>query len=233
MAAVDPAPWASSVPAGDAELYHRAGFGRSAGLGLRPALLVIDVQYRTVGHERLPIEAAMNEYPTACGERGWSAIDQLSPVLSTARKYRTPVMFPHVAPKTTATAGGFRGKSPTLASSTLEAYDFVSEAAPLPDEVLIPKDHPSAFFGTPLVTHLIERGIDTVLLAGCTTSGCVRATAVDAFSLGFKVGVIHDAVYDRTDLVHHVSLFDLSSKYADLLSADEARDYLSTTRSAA
>jgi maleamate amidohydrolase len=109
----------------------------------------------------------------------------------------------------------------------------VSEAAPLPDEVLIPKDHPSAFFGTPLVTHLIERGIDTVLLAGCTTSGCVRATAVDAFSLGFKVGVIHDAVYDRTDLVHHVSLFDLSSKYADLLSADEARDYLSTTRSAA
>lgn len=233
MAAVDPAPWASFVPAEDADLYHRAGFGRSAGLGVRPALLVIDVQYRTVGHERLPIDAAMNEYPTACGERGWTAIDRLSPVLSAARTSQTPVMFPFVAPKTAATAGGFKGKSPTLASTTLEAYDFVSEAAPLPDEVLIPKDHPSAFFGTALVTHLIERGVDTVLLAGCTTSGCVRATAVDAFSLGFKVGVIHDAVYDRTDLVHHVSLFDLGSKYADLLSADEALDYLARARATA
>lgn len=197
---------------------------------MRPAVLVIDVQYRTVGHSRVPIELAMAEYPTACGERGWRAIDRLVPVLESARQSGRPVLFPHVAPKTAVTAGGYRGKSPTLASPTPEAYDFVVEAAPRDDEVRIPKDHPSAFFGTPLVTHLISRGVDTVLLAGCTTSGCVRATAVDAFSLGFKVGVIHDAVYDRTDLVHDVSLFDLGAKYADLLSSEEAAAYLGGTR---
>lgn len=226
MSASSSSSWLGVVPSEDVDLYHRAGFGRSAGLGERPALLVIDVQYRTVGHHRVPIEQAMLEFPTASGDRGWAAVDRLGPVLTAARDAGLPVMFPHVAPKTTSTAGGYKGKSPTLASPTFEAYDFVSEAAPLPGEVLIPKDHPSAFFGTPLIAHLIERKIDTVLIAGCTTSGCVRASAVDAFSYGFKVGVIHDAVYDRTELVHAVSLFDLESKYADLLSAEDAARYL-------
>lgn len=220
--------WSQVVPSADADLYHRAGFGRSAGLGRRPALLIIDVQYRTVGHERVPIADAMLEYPTACGDRGWAAIDRLVPVISAARAAAVPLVFPHVAPKTATTAGGYKGKSPTLASASAEAYEFVAEAAPQEGDVLIAKDHPSGFFGTALTTHLIERGIDTVLIAGCTTSGCVRATAVDAFSLGFKVGIIADAVYDRTDFVHQASLFDMGSKYADLLSAEQVAAYLGT-----
>ncbi|GAA1695865.1 isochorismatase family protein [Microbacterium sediminicola] len=212
----------------DEALYHRAGFGRTAPLGTRPALVVIDVQYRTVGHERVPIEQAMQEYPTATGTRGWDAVDNISELLAAGRASGVPVLFPHVAPKDATTPGGFRVKSPTLASPDPAAYEFVAEAAPVDGEILVPKDHPSAFFATGLLTHLVQLGVDTVVLTGCTTSGCVRASAVDAFSYGFRVVVVGDAVYDRTQTVHEVSLFDLSSKYADVLDTTTARAYLSS-----
>lgn len=217
--------WAPYVSAEDELLYERAGFGRTAGLGSRPALLVIDVQYRTVGHHRVPIEEAMLEYPTATGNRGWSAVDTITGLLVSARAAGVPVLFPHVAPKTGTTPGGFRGKSPSLASPDLAAYEFVAEAAPVEGDILVPKDHPSAFFATGLLTHLVQLGVDTVILAGCTTSGCVRASAVDAFSSGFRVGVVGDGVYDRTPTAHAVSLFDLSSKYADIIDGAAASSY--------
>ncbi len=221
-------PWSGVVPDEVGRRYAAAGFGRHAGYGSRPALLVIDVQYRTVGHDRVPIEDAMKEYPTACGDRGWAAVDRIARLQQTARSRRIPVLFPYVAPKSATTPGGFRAKSPTLASPDLAAYDFVLEAAPVAGEPIVAKDHPSAFFGTGLITHLVQLGVDTVILTGCTTSGCVRATAVDAFSHGFRVGVVSDAVYDRADIVHAVSLFDLASKYADVVDVDSADAYLST-----
>ncbi|GIF23674.1 nicotinamidase-related amidase [Actinoplanes tereljensis] len=217
--------WPTALAAADETLYDRAGFGRVSGLGVRPALLVIDVQYRTVGHSRVPIDEAMNEFPTATGNRGWGAVDRIAVLLASARKAGIPVFHPHVAPKTKLTAGGYAGKTPTLASTGAGAYDFVAEAAPRDDEPLIAKDHPSAFFATGLLTHLVQRGVDTVLLAGATTSGCVRASAVDAFSYGFRVGVVGDAVFDRLDVVHEVALFDLASKYADVLSVSEIDAY--------
>ncbi|GAA2635402.1 isochorismatase family protein [Paractinoplanes durhamensis] len=218
--------WPTAIAAADETLYERAGFGRVSGLGVRPALLVIDVQYRTVGHERVPIADAMTEFPTATGDRGWTAVERIARLLTAARAAGIPVFHPHVAPKTKLTAGGYAGKTPTLASTGAGAYDFVAEAAPHDGEVLIAKDHPSAFFATGLLTHLVQRGVDTVLLAGATTSGCVRASAVDAFSAGFRVGVVGDAVFDRLDVVHEVALFDLASKYADLLTTEAAGAYL-------
>jgi maleamate amidohydrolase len=213
------------VTPADVELYRAAGFGHSAGLGRRPALLVIDVQYRTTGRHRVSIAEAMAEYPTACGDRAWTAVDRIAELLGVARATGVPVLFAHVAPKTETTTGGFRLKTPSLALADPTAYDFVAEAAPLPGEPLVPKDHPSAFFATSLTTRLISLGIDTLILTGATTSGCVRATAVDAFSLGFRVGVVADAVFDRLDLVHEASLFDISSKYGDLLETDRTADY--------
>ena len=87
--------------------------------------------------------------------------------------------------------------------------------------MLLPKRHPSAFFGTPLASYLIERGVDTLVVTGSTTSGCVRASVVDAFAYNFRVVVPHDAVYDRTPTVHKVNLFDMAQKYADVTSTDE------------
>ena len=95
----------------------------------------------------------------------------------------------------------------------------VSELAPGPDEVVIRKIKPSAFFGTPLASYLNELKIDSLVITGCTTSGCVRATVVDAFSLNYRVVIPSDGVFDRFELSHQVSLFDLSLKYADVVTS--------------
>ncbi len=97
-----------------------------------------------------------------------------------------------------------------------------AEIAPKPGDMIVRKDKPSAFFGTPLMAYLNERRVDTLVITGCTTSGCVRATAVDAFSFNFKVGVVADGVFDRAETPHKVNLFDLSQKYADVMMSDEA-----------
>jgi nicotinamidase-related amidase len=127
-----------------------------------------------------------------------------------------PVLFPYVSKKTLADQGRVSEKSPGLMTASDLGYEFVAEVAPLDGDILLPKKHPSAFFGTPLVSYLINLGIDTLVVAGCSTSGCVRATVVDAFSYNFRVVVPQDCVYDRSAISHAVNLFDMASKYADV-----------------
>ena len=107
-----------------------------------------------------------------------------------------------------------------------KGYEFPPEIAPRPGDVLIPKKHPSAFFATPLVSHLIDLGVDTLVVTGCTTSGCVRGSVVDAFAYNFRVLVPSDCVYDRSATSHAVNLFDMASKYADVGTSREILDKL-------
>ena len=88
------------------------------------------------------------------------------------------------------------------------------------------KPGPSAFFGTPLLPYLVQHGVDTLVIAGGTTSGCVRATTVDAATLGFRVGVVEEGVFDRFEISHNVALFDLNAKYADVMTLDQIETYL-------
>ena len=129
------------------------------------------------------------------------------------------MLYPHVAPKQAYDAGRLGGKVPAIMDVPEQGYRFVEEVAPAADDVLVPKRHPSAFFGTALVSYLIDREVDTVIVTGCTTSGCVRATAVDAFSYNFHVLVPEECVYDRSPTVHAVNLFDIAQKYADVMPA--------------
>ena len=133
-----------------------------------------------------------------------------------------PVLYPHVAPKNAATDGGrLAQKIPSIMGIDEKGYDFVEEVAPVAGDVLLPKKHPSAFFGTPLTSHLIDLGVDTLVVTGCTTSGCVRASVTDAFALNFKVIVPEDCVYDRAPTSHAVNLWDMNGKYADVMPSDE------------
>ncbi len=216
-------PWSHIISEEEQAIYREAGFGTSFTGEIRPAMLVIDLQYRSIGHQRLPVmESIRQEYPTSCGEYGWRAVPHVARMMQKFREMGCPVIFPHVAPKTRQDGGRFADKAPAIMSIPERGYEFVAEVAPLDDEILIPKYHPSAFFGTPLISHLINLGVDTVFLAGCTTSGCIRASAIDATSYGFRIVVPEECVFDRSQTSHAVNLFDMASKYADVMNTDDA-----------
>jgi len=209
-------PWDGIVTAEEQRAYRAAGFGRRSGLGQRPALLIIDVQYRTTGTTPAPFWDAIKEFPTACGQVGWDAVANIAQLLALFRQKGWPVLYPYVSPKESFDKGRLAEKVPALMTVAPRGYDFVAEVAPREGDVLLPKKHPSAFFGTPLASYLIDKGADTVVVTGCTTSGCVRGSVVDAFAYNFRVAVPHDAVYDRSATSHAVNLFDMSEKYADV-----------------
>lgn len=216
-------PWQGVIPPEEERRYGAAGFGNRSGCGQMPALLVIDVQYRTTGSVPMPYDAAVREYPTSCGEVAWGAVAQLQPLLAAFHQRRLPVLYPYVAPKNPLTdAGRLAAKVPAMFGVDARGYDFVAEVAPQAGDLLLPKKHPSAFFGTPLLSHLIDLGVDTLFVTGCSTSGCVRASVVDAFSYNFRVVVPQDCVFDRSPTSHAVNLFDMNAKYADVVPVAEA-----------
>jgi len=215
-------PWDGIISETDIELYRAAGFGKPLALGKRPALLVIDVQYRTVSASPKPIREAIKEYPTSCGEVGWRAVRSIEKLIEAFRRNALPLLYPCVAPKGSHDSGGFAAKVPGVLSIPARGYDFVDEIAPHKADIVLPKAHASAFFGTVLASHLVHLGVDSLVLAGCTTSGCVRATAVDACQLTYPVLIPEECVYDRSTVSHAVNLFDLASKYADVLPLADA-----------
>ena len=219
-------PWDGIVSEEEQRAYRAAGFGRRTGLGVRPALLIIDVQYRTTGTTSKPFWEAINEFPTACGDIAWAAVPNIARLLALFRERGWPVLYPYVSPKESFDKGRLADKVPAIMGVAKHGYDFVAEIAPRDGDILLPKKHPSAFFGTPLASYLIDSGADTIVVTGCSTSGCVRGSVVDAFAYNFRVAVPHDAVYDRSSVSHAVNLFDMSEKYADVSTAAELIDAL-------
>ncbi len=215
-------PWDGYISEEDQKATFAAGFGRAGGIGQRPALLIIDVQYRTIGTSPKPFWESIKEFPTSCGEIGWNAMRNIAVLLAEFRRQGWPVLYPHVAPKNKATDGGrLAQKVPAIMNIPEKGYEFPAEIAPREGDVLLPKKHPSAFFATPLASHLIDLQADTLVVTGCTTSGCVRGSVVDAFAYNFRVLVPQDAVYDRCQASHAVNLFDMAAKYADVGTTDE------------
>lgn len=226
-------PWDGIISEDEQKAYNAAGFGRPTGLGKRPALLIIDAQYRTVGTVSRPFWEAIKEFPTACGEVGWSAVKQIERLLAMFRNNDWPVMYPYVSPKQSFDQGRLSDKVPAIMNISQKGYEFVAQVAPREGDILLPKKHPSAFFGTPLASYLINAGADSIVVTGCTTSGCVRGSVVDGFAYNFRVLVPYDAVYDRSATSHAVNLFDMASKYADVTSTDDALAVLGGLKAAA
>lgn len=223
------ASWRDVTPPADLAVYEAAGYGRRDTPGRHPALIVIDVTYGFVGRHRAPILESIATYPNSCGEAGWDAIEPITRVLESARGIGAPVYLTggvteHVAGH----AGRWREKVPATLRQPSDARDIVAELRVTERDVVIRKTKPSAFHGTPLVASLIDAGIDTLVVTGCTTSGCVRATVVDSFSYGFHTIVVEDGVFDRGKLTHAVNLFDMDQKYANVMPADAVVAYLTS-----
>ncbi|MBF6331184.1 isochorismatase family protein [Nocardia transvalensis] len=200
------------------EDYRAHGFAADLGVGERPAVLVVDIcaAYLTDGSPlRAPVERAVRA---------------AARLVARARASGRPVLFTRVSYRPGTTDGGlFRRKVPALRvfeeGNPLGA--FLTDPAPRPDEVVVTKQYASAFHGTSLAATLTAQRIDTVLLAGLTTSGCVRATATDAIQHGFRPVVVADACGDRDPRLHAANLLDLGAKYADVLDLDAALRVLS------
>jgi maleamate amidohydrolase len=201
------------------ENYAAGGFGQSLQPGRRPALLVIDF-VRAYLVQGSPLYAGVDAARDACRE-----------LLLAARAAGIPVLHTNVQYQPGGRDGGvFFRKVPALKSFEAGAHPelaaFAEGLEPAPGETVITKQYASAFFGTSLASTLTSLGIDTVLIAGVSTSGCVRASTLDACQHGFIPLVVRDAVGDRHSAPHEANLFDLQAKYAEVVSLKQAREYL-------
>ncbi|MDO9709827.1 isochorismatase family protein [Paracraurococcus lichenis] len=189
-------------------LYQAQGFGRASGLGVAPALVIVDfvVGFTDPAHFG--------------GGNIRDAIARTVPLLAFARAEGWPVVHTRVVyADDGADAGGFTRKVPSLLTltETSPLSQIVPELAPRPGELVLRKRNASAFFGTELAGWLAMRRVDTVAVAGCTTSGCVRATVVDSLQHNFRTVCLTNCVGDRALGPHEANLFDMGQKYADLM----------------
>ena len=217
--------WLRVVPEEERKTYQSAGFVSNLEIGERPCLIVVDVTYGFTGSEGLTLEAAVAEFHTACGPAGWEAMPRIARLIELFRGRDLPIVFTRSDLEATA----FTGKATnSRRKEKLPAKfnDFPPAIAPRLGEWVLEKTKASAFFQTPLSAYLIRKGVDTTVVCGVSTSGCVRASAVDAFSHGFKTVVVDDCCFDRSHFAHCANLFDLQAKYAAVLSLDELQGIL-------
>lgn len=202
------------------------------GFGERPALLAIDNYRGVIGDEPQPLLEAIQRWPGSTGLAGWEALEHIATLLAAVRKAAIPVA--HVTGLAQADSGvagwANREGSPTPRTADADAqrrrFEIVPQAAPVAGEAVLRKTAPSAFFGTPLMAHLSALQIDTLIVCGESTSGCVRASVVDARSYRFKVVVVEECVYDRHEAAHAINLFDMDQKYADVLPLQDVLAHL-------
>ena len=210
-------PWDDLIPSVDLEIYQKAGYGRTFGFGQNPVLLVIDVEYGFVGAKpKDSILEAIKLFPNACGPAGWKGVSQIKTMLAAARKHRVPIIYFHTQRKPDSKPK-YQG---------LHGNEIIKTIKPRKGDVIIAKPSFSAFFGTNLLSHLVERKIDTLIVTGCTTSGCIRATVVDGYCYKYKVIIPEECVFDRASIPHQANLFDMNAKFADVVKLANVVEYL-------
>jgi len=228
--------WSRFLTEQDKEVYDRSGFGAKAGFGERPALLVIDVNYNFCGNRREPILESIQKFHNSCGENAWDALPHIRILRDKCHEKKVPVIY------TTGTirddgwdAGGWLWKksrtaeeatTPNTMEFNRDGNDIMDEIAPSPQDIVIRKHKASAFFGTPLSGFLNDLRADSLLVTGTTTSGCVRASVIDAFSLNFRVAIVEEGCFDRWEASHAVNLCDMHAKYGDVVGINEVLAYL-------
>jgi maleamate amidohydrolase len=197
--------------------FQDKGFGRRVGFGERPALLAVDF-ITGFTDLRSPLAGDLDTQLAATNA-----------LLEPARAAGIPVIFSTVAYDAELQEAGIWIRKIPANGTLVEGSEWVEVDKRLnqrPNETTLVKKYASCFFGTDLAARLISRRVDTLIITGCTTSGCVRATAVDACSYGFRTIVVEEAVGDRAALPHAASLFDIDAKYGDVVSLQEGLSYL-------
>ncbi len=229
--------WDDVVPASERKVYDVGGWGKRMGFGARPAVLVVDVNYDFIGDKPEPILESIKRWRYSCGDIGWRGVHAIQELLVAARAKSVPIIYTTVDHRPDGLDYGrdrdknFRtGEATSLAGG--KGPEIPHEIAPAAADIVISKKKASAFFGTPLAGYLIDMGVDTLLVTGVSTSGCVRASVVDGHAYNFRVCVVEEATFDRSSVAHKVSLFDMHMKYGDVVSLAETCRYVAGLPSA-
>jgi maleamate amidohydrolase len=227
--------WTRFLTERDRAVYAAAGYGAMAGFGLRPVLLVIDVSWGFCGDRPEPILEAIRRWPNACGAEAWDAIAVIERLTTSFRAKSLPVIYTTGQNRADGWDLGSWAWKNTRTSDTLPAQrpeldpnEIVAPIAPQPQDLVIWKQKPSAFFGTNLSAYLTLLGADSIVMVGTTTSGCVRASVVDAFSLNYRVMMVEDGCFDRSEASHAITLCDMQAKYADVVPSSAVLDYVAS-----
>lgn len=216
---------------------------KRVGGGARPALLLVDLYRAVFGDKPEPMLDAIKTWPSSCGMAGWNALPHIQRLLEASRAAGIPIV--HItmlsdsgmlgwfdAAHRDSLPGG-RGAA-AVDEAALErkrrSAEIMDEVKPMAGEVVLKKTAPSAFWGTPLAGHLTFHQIDTLIVCGEATSGCVRASVVDAASHRYRVQVVEECVFDRHEATHALNLFDINQKYGDVVPLSATLDYLGGIR---
>jgi maleamate amidohydrolase len=216
--------WKDVIPESDLKLY--AGWRRETYVGNRPALLAIDLYDLVYRGGPLPPAEINDRYPNTCGIFAHRAIAPTKKLLAAARRVGIPIVFCTQDTRPNNRPPGAVSTRSNRKPPAADSYAIYHEFAVEPADIVIWKQRASIFQGTPLFSHLSLLGVQSLIVCGESTSGCVRASVVDGYSNGFHVTIAEECTYDRAELTHKVNLFDLHHKYADVMHVDEVLAHL-------
>jgi maleamate amidohydrolase len=229
--------WNKFLTERDKQVFAASGYGAKQGFGKRPVLVIVDVNYDFCGDKPEPILESIKRWRNSCGEEAWVAVKAIKKLLAAAREKGVPVVYTTSgrrpdnwdqgswAWKNNRTAERVIARGTNLPGNTI-----VPDIAPNPEDIVLYKQKPSAFFATPLLSYLVLHGADSILLAGVSTSGCIRASVLDAFSNNFRVSVVEECCFDRSQASHAINLCDIHAKYGDVVKLEETLAFVATLR---
>jgi len=205
--------WADIMDEETLEIY--SAYERPLKVGPNAAVLMIDVYQASYDGGQQKVVDVIKGHPSSCGERAWAMVEPGKQLLKAARAAGLPVMYSTGDVRSHAEKG--RPTNRVTMTETDNAYDILPELAPEEDDLVVYKQRASCFYGTPLMSHMVNLGIQSLIVGGGTTSGCLRAGVQDAKANGFHVTLVEECCYDRTAINHKVNLFDMHHKYADVM----------------
>jgi maleamate amidohydrolase len=227
--------WNKYLTERDKAVFAASGYGTRGGFGKRPALLIIDVNWAFCGDKPEPILDSIKRWRNSCGEDAWVALPHIKSLIDKCHEKGIPVIYTTgVRRDDNWDSGSWLWKNSRnkvesqqqVRASNLDPNEIVTPITPGPRDIVVYKQKPSGFFGTNLTSYLTLLGCDSVVVTGTTTSGCVRATVLDAFSLNYRIALVEEGCFDRSQASHAINLADMNAKYADVISTSEALAFL-------
>jgi nicotinamidase-related amidase len=195
--------------------------------GTRPVIVAVDLYDLVYDGGPRPVRELMADFPASCGEHAWRALPPTVELYAAARANGVPIVHVTYDTRLETDPRGIHPTNRRRRQPDLALYKIKDELAPVAGELVVYKKRASAFFGTPLAAFLNELGADSIFVIGESTSGCARSSVVEAWSLGYPVAVIADCCFDRSELAHKASLFDMHLKYAEVMGQPAALRHMS------